>query len=331
MDRKPEERDQSKGGYPGHIASRTLALYLLASLWASPMASAEIVDRIVANVNGSIILLSEVEGKLATLRELKYRQGVDIPEESLTERKVLSEMIDEKLITSYAKEKEISIKESEVDLAVQNIKERNNLSDEDFDQAMKAQGTSLEKFREELKNQILVQRVMKLEVDIVTPTENDAKSYYERHAEEFMGEGRVRARHILIKIPAEGEEAAKQKILSIREKIKSGASFADMAKEYSNDPSGPTGGELGWFHMGDVVQAFGKAAFALKPGMMSQPVRTGFGYHLIQVLEKEKLEPVAFAQVAEKIKEKLTQQAFVSNRTEWLARMRSEAFIEIMF
>jgi len=295
------------------------------------MASAEIVDRIVANVNGSIILLSEVEGKLATLRELKYRQGVDIPEESLTERKVLSEMIDEKLITSYAKEKEISIKESEVDLAVQNIKERNNLSDEDFDQAMKAQGTSLEKFREELKNQILVQRVMKLEVDIVTPTENDAKSYYERHAEEFMGEGRVRARHILIKIPAEGEEAAKQKILSIREKIKSGASFADMAKEYSNDPSGPTGGELGWFHMGDVVQAFGKAAFALKPGMMSQPVRTGFGYHLIQVLEKEKLEPVAFAQVAEKIKEKLTQQAFVSNRTEWLARMRSEAFIEIMF
>jgi len=305
---------------------------LLASLWAGPVALAEIVDRIVANVNGSIILLSEVEGKLATLRELKYRQGLNIPEASLTERKVLSEMIDENLITSYAKEKEISIKESEVDKTVQNIKKNNNLSDEEFKQAMKAQGTSLEKFREELKNQILVQRVMKLEVDIVTPTEKDAKSYYQRHEKEFLGEGRVRARHILIKVsPDKGEEAARQQILSIRKKIESGASFSDMAKEYSNDPSGPTGGEVGWFRMGDVVQAFGKAAFALKPGMMSQPVRTGFGYHLIQVMEKEKREPVAFAQVAEKIKEKLKQQAFVSNRTDWLARMREEAFIEIMY
>jgi len=289
-----------------------------------------VVDRIVANVNGSIILLSEVEEKLSLLRELKNNQGMNIPEENLTERKVLSEMIDEKLIASYAKEKEITLKESEIDQAVQNIKDRNNLSDEDFKKALKAQGASLEKFREEVRNQILAQRVLKLEVDIVTPTEEDARSYYERHAREFTKEGRIRARHILVKSGSDEDEARK-KIAMIRGRIESGADFAEMAKEYSEDPSGPNGGELGWFHRGDVVPAFGKAAFELEEGMMSQPVSTGFGYHLIQVMEREKQEPVAFSEVAEAIKENLTQQAFQSSRTQWLARMREEAFIEVMY
>ena len=335
MDREAEKRDKNRSQNPGHFAQKLTALAALALLLAVSPGRAEVVDRIVANVNGSIILLSEVQDQLAAMKDLKTKQGMDIPAEKLTEKGVLSEIIDEKLVTSFAKEKEIEIKESEVDKAVQGIKDRNKLSDEEFKMVLSAQGASMDKFRERVKNQILIQKVISQEVDTVAPTEEEARAFYEQNKKEFSAEGKVRARHILIMAPEDATSAqvatAEQKIVKIKERIDAGADFGQMAKENSEDPSASNGGDLGWFGRGEVLPAFEKVAFAMEIGRVSAPVRTSFGYHLIQVTEKEQAVAPAFDKVADRIKDALSRQSFEKRRNAWLDRMREQAFIEIMY
>ncbi|MDH4185157.1 MAG: SurA N-terminal domain-containing protein, partial [Nitrospinota bacterium] len=225
---------------------------LAAALWISPAlpARAEITDRIVANVNGAIILLSEVRDQQAILAELREKQGLGLPDEELTESRVLSNMIDEKLAASFAKEKEIEIKEAEVDKAIANIKEKNKIGDDEFRSAIVAQGSTMEKFREQVKNQLLIQRVISMEVDMVNPSEDDAKAFYQQNRSLFVAQGRIKARHILIMVPEDASPAetaqAASRIEEIKKQIDQGADFAQMASQYSADPSAKNGGELGW-------------------------------------------------------------------------------------
>ncbi|MDH5639319.1 MAG: SurA N-terminal domain-containing protein, partial [Nitrospinota bacterium] len=142
-------------------------------------AFAEIVDKIVANVNGSIILLSDVKKQYEALREMKARGQIDMADEDISERKILDTIIDEKILAAHAKERDMEIKESEIDNTIKGIQERNNLDDESFRQILKNQGSSMAEFRERVKNQILTQRVVSLEVDMVNPTEEEAREYYE--------------------------------------------------------------------------------------------------------------------------------------------------------
>lgn len=114
-------------------------------------------------------------------------------------------------------------------------------------------------------------------------------------------EEQVHARHILVRLPEVGEERTQEqaevealtKIKEIRERIVKGEKFEDLAKEASDDTSNKDeGGDLGWFGRGQMVKEFEDAAFSLEPGVLSQPIKTSFGYHLIEVIEKDANRPV---------------------------------------
>jgi parvulin-like peptidyl-prolyl isomerase len=141
-------------------------------------------------------------------------------------------------------------------------------------------------------------------------------------------EAQVHARHILIRFPEVSEEKTQEqaeaealaRIQEIRRRIEAGESFADVAKAVSEDPgSKENGGDLGWFGRGRMVSEFEEAAFALEPGQISEPVKTAFGYHLIQVLEKDPARPVDEATLAQR-----RQQAFA----DWLLAQQNAAQIE---
>lgn len=141
-------------------------------------------------------------------------------------------------------------------------------------------------------------------------------------------EEQVHARHILIRFPEVGEGKTQEqaeaealaRIQEIRRRIEAGESFADVAKEVSEDPgSKENGGDLGWFGRGRMVAEFEEAAFALEPGQISEPVKTAFGYHLIEVLEKDPARPVDEATLAQR-----RQQAF----SDWLVEQQNAAQIE---
>lgn len=123
--------------------------------------------------------------------------------------------------------------------------------------------------------------------DIKVP-EEEIKAYYEQHKDEFTEPPRVHARHILISTGERTPEEALQIAQELLDRIRNGEDFATLARTYSEDPgTRDQGGDLGWFSRGRMVKTFEDACFAAREGAVVGPIQTGFGYHIIQVLEKD--------------------------------------------
>ncbi|HEU4709811.1 MAG TPA: peptidylprolyl isomerase [Methylophilaceae bacterium] len=138
------------------------------------------------------------------------------------------------------------------------------------------------------------------------------------------------ARHILIKLnEITSEDEAKHKLESIRERlVNGGADFPEMARQYSEDGTAANGGDLGWVNPGDTVPAFEKAMNALKPGEISEPVRSPFGFHLIQVLERRKQDmtkEAARLKARQEIRARKSEEAY----QDWVRELRDRAYVEL--
>jgi len=138
------------------------------------------------------------------------------------------------------------------------------------------------------------------------------------------------ARHILIKLnEITSEDEAKRKLETIRERlVNGGADFPEMARQYSEDGTAANGGDLGWVNPGDTVPAFEKAMNALKPGEISEPVRSPFGFHLIQVLERRKQDmtkEAARLKARQEIRARKSEEAY----QDWVRELRDRAYVEL--
>ncbi len=154
---------------------------------------------------------------------------------------------------------------------------------------------------EDTTRKIVLATLLQREIEsrIKTPTEKDIEQYYQTHADEFKQEKQVRARHILV----ENEATAKK----IAAKLKDGADFVALAKESSSCPSSAKGGDLGFFTRDRMVKEFADVAFKLKKGETSDPVKTKFGYHIIQVVDIKEAGVTPLAEVKTAIENKLIQ------------------------
>lgn len=139
-----------------------------------------------------------------------------------------------------------------------------------------------------------------------------------------------RARHILVRIDAQvSEEAARRRIVDIRRRIELGTNFAQMARDFSQDPgSAQRGGELDWAYPGDLVPEFERAMFQLQPGQLSEPVRSVFGMHLIQLLERKR-EPLTEQRLRTAARMVLRDQKLAEAVSDWTREVRANAYVEI--
>jgi len=183
---------------------------------------------------------------------------------------------------------------------------------------------------EEMTNALLAQEYMMENVsDKAKVTDKEIEKYYNKHKSEFMQPEQVRARHILIKVPANATkkqwEEARKKALEIRAKLVKGESFAKLAQKYSDDPgSKARGGDLGYFRKGQMVPEFEKAAFALKKGEISQPVKTTFGYHIIKLEDKKPAKQRSLQEVKQEIRQKLLRQKQMELRNKIVEKLRKK-------
>jgi len=142
--------------------------------------------------------------------------------------------------------------------------------------------------------------------------EKDIKNFYDSHPESFKEPEQIRARHILINVDSNADEStkteARKKIKEVQKRLKKGEEFAALAKEFSEGPSGKNGGDLGFFKRSQMVKPFEDVAFALAPGKVSDLVETGFGYHLIKVVDKKPTSTVDYAKVRDRLQQYLQQQ-----------------------
>ncbi|MCD6198000.1 MAG: peptidylprolyl isomerase [Deltaproteobacteria bacterium] len=164
---------------------------------------------------------------------------------------------------------------------------------------------------EDIMNAVLAQKFLQREVEgKVKITDDEIETYYKGHEEEFTNPESVKTRHILLKVPEGADEKAwkeaESKAKDIKKKLENGEDFAELAKKYSDDPgSKDKGGDLGFFTKGRMVPEFESAAFSLKPGELSDPVKTNFGYHIIEVQEKKAASTKTLAEVQAQIRQTL--------------------------
>ena len=235
----------------------------------------------VATVNGEPINRSAFEDKL---------------EASPGARNTLQQMVQETLILQYAKSNNITVTDDEINKREDDLKA--NFPNGSWDEMLKARGLTEADVKEALREQIILDKALAKDVTI-TPAQ--IQQYFNKNHAAFDKPEEVKARHILVKDLATANK--------VEAALKSGQNFADVAKQYSTDPgSKDKGGELGYFRRGQMVPAFDKVAFTLPVGAISPPVKSPFGYHIIQVEARTPGQKATLANSTERIKEMLQQQ-----------------------
>ena len=282
-------------------------------------------------MNGEIILYSEVRERLFQMKSASAVTNLTGKE---AEAKALENLIDEKLIIQLGKEKELVVSERELDETAERFRKRAGASKEQFEKLLEAEGMTMQRYREMLKEQLLSRKVISREVQSqVKLTEDDITEYYEKQLEEFKTPAAIWARHILLIVKkdegGERETAILNEIKRIRQEIIDGLDFAEAAVKYSEGPSGPDGGDLGEIAPGVMVKPFEDAAFLLEPGEVSGPVRTRFGFHLIKVDKKKESKLRPLEEVRKEVENRIYQKIVSEVRGDWITRLKKNAFIDI--
>ena len=290
----------------------------------------KIFDRVVAKVNTEIITLSSIEARVEVLKQ-KFMQNYD---ENQILREALEMMIDEKLQIQQGKKMGFEVDDSTVDAAIKDIEKKNSLENGQLAIMLKSEGKSMEAYKDNVRNQILVSKITRFELGSrVAISKRKIEKYYHDNQKEFWESGKVRVKHILILVEkGASEKIRKEKNKQIKEilaELKAGKDFAEAAKEYSEDISASMGGDVGFVVRGQMVPEFEKAAYRLKEGEISDVVETEYGYHIIKAEEIQKGRTLPFKEVENKIKNILFSKKQKSAYKDWMRELRESAFIEI--
>lgn len=428
---------------PPEFLFRVLPLLLMASVGfaATGDRPRELVplDRVVAVVNNDAITQLELDDQLRLATRELTRQGTPLPDRELLGKQLLERLITTRVLVQFGKETGVRIDEAQVDRAVDRVAEDNRVSLSEFRGALAEEGIDFNRFREDVRNEIIIARVREREVEgraIVTDPEIEAYLRAQQasgrndefnllhilvtvpeaaapeqiqsrraRAEEALGKlsrgadfnqisatysdapnalqggelgwrpvGRLptifaqavatmkvgdlspvlrspngfhivklvekrsnakqivveqtHARHILVRMNEIVSEAeARRRLVEIKEQLDAGAEFAELARANSEDASSAKGGDLGWVSPGDTVPEFEKAMDALKPGQVSDPVQSPFGWHLIQVVER-RTEDLTKERERQMARQALRARKADEVFTDWVRQQRDRAFVE---
>ena len=398
-------------------------------------------DRVVAVVNDEALTQYDLEeAKRIVLQQLK-QQNVQQPAPDVLEKQLLERLVTERALLQFAKESGIKVDDTQVERAIQRIAEDNKMTVDALRQALAKDNVPYTKYRDDVRNEIVIQRLREREVDNrITVSDAEVEQYLATIKAQSGGEAEYRLAHILVLVPEQASSAqieakrrradealksvsegtdfgqvaagfsdasdalsggnlgwrpgarlptvfaeavrgmkvgevspvlrsaagfhivkllerrshdepsvvdqtharhilirvnevtseadAKAKIDRLKDRLESGAKFVDLAKLNSEDPSSAKGGDLGWINPGDVVPAFEEAMNKLPLNQVSAPVRTPFGWHLIEVQERRKQDVTADrdrmqAQVA--IRQRKSEEGF----QDWIRQTRDRAYVEL--
>lgn len=299
--------------------------------------SGAVVDRIVAVVNQEVITFSEIEKWGRPFQEEIRTEDRLERQERLQEvlRKVLDKVIEEKLIEQEAKKSGIKVTSKEIEMAVEEVKEKNKIDQEGLERALAAEGLTLETFRKEMEKRILRTKFVRSAVRVEQkPGEKELTEFFQKNVDRYRVDESYRPAHILFLIP---REAAPEEIRRIRrksqivlEKIKEGADFGKMAMEYSEDPSSRNeGGDLGYFKKGELLPTLEKEAMKLQIGEVSGLIRTEHGYHILKLLDRKGGGPPPFEEVKEKVQADYYEKEWEKALQQFLSKLKEKSIIEI--
>lgn len=422
------------------------AIVVMMALMMSGVAQAErtLLDQVVAVVNESVILQSELDARINTIVGRLRSQGTSLPPRSVLEERVLEQLITESIQLQMAERAGMRISDNELNETIASIASRNNMSLAQFEDQLGQEGVSYQEAREQIRSEMLTGRVQQRQVGnrvrvtdrevanyleategqsrtnaeyelahiliqvndpndeeessaaraeieslrqeiidgrdfrSVAVAESDASNALEGGNMGWRAEGQLpalvadvvprlevgevsavlenssgfhlvtvldkrggdsakmveqsRVRHILIRPDeATSDDAAEAKIRELYQQLQEGASFAALARAESDDPvSGSDGGNLGWVSPGQMVPRFEEAMMAAEVGKLAGPVRSQFGWHILQVQERRQ-QDMSGAIKRDEARQAIYRRKFELELQNWLREIRDEAFIELKY
>jgi peptidyl-prolyl cis-trans isomerase SurA len=312
-----------------------------------------VVEEIIARVNNQIVTRTEYVRSRDQLKQEVQQQDAANADKAFAERQkdVLRDLIDQQLLLQKGKDLGITGDTELIKRLDEMRKEMKLESMEELEKAAEAQGASYEDFKQNLRNQIITQRVIGQEVgQKLSLNKEDEKKFYEQHRAEMEQPESVRLSEILIApkmpvkpAPAAGEkaappteeetasalEAAKAQAEDLLDQFHKGAKFADLAKKFSNGPSAKDGGDLQRFKRGELSKELEDKVFALKPGEVTDVIRTKQGYVILQATDHQAAGIPTLKEAEPRIQDALYMQKLQPALRAYLGTLREEAYIDI--
>ena len=314
-----------------------MVIFAATLVFFSPV-SAEIQNRVVAIVNNQLVTLFELNGKIRELTGLSSRELKERSEDMYieTRRKVLNDLIDQKIALVKIKELEIKVQPEEVDQAIERVKEDNQLTQEGLIAKLKERGTTYEAYRESIKIELERRQLITYEVQSkIMLREEDIETYYKEHIDEFTSEGKVRLALIFLKQrdPADKDEARDlyQKAQGIFSMIESGEDFGKLAKKFSSGPGAKDDGDLGVFKLSELNPEMAEQIKGLSTGDVAKPIIKPDGIRIIKVAEKDGGGLKSLEQVRNAIQSILYREELERRYSAWISELRKKAYTKIIF
>ncbi len=299
---------------------------------------AYVVDRVVAIVDNSIILESEL-----AIRMTPYEadvEGIDDPKERARRLEklrgqVLEELVNEELIYQAAGDARIEVTAKEIDAAITDIRNQNKLDEQQFQQALVAQGYTLSAYRQDIQRQLTrVKAMNQLVAPRVNVTDDEVRARYDQMVRRSEAVSAVQLSHILFTLPERPTEAevtaAKATAADAMGRVKRGEAFAEVAAQVSEDPGTRAGGgELGWIERGSLDPQWEGVVFSMDKGELRGPISGPTGLHVFFVSEGKRNEMKGFDELKEQIRGDLRRREMDKQTQTWIADLRKKAFIDV--
>lgn len=277
---------------------------------ASIVLAAALIIVLVVQKDENKTAVATVNGTKITKEQL-YDKLVELGGES-----TLQSMITEELINQEAEKAKVTVTEADIDAEIEDLKAQFG-GEAAFNAALSQSSMTLEDLRESMPMQVKIRKILEPQV---TVTDDEIKEYYDTNKASFSEEEQVRASHILVETKEEADAIVKQ--------LKEGADFAELAKEKSADTgSKENGGDLDFFKRGDMVTEFSDAAFSMKVGEVSDPVKSDYGYHIIKVTDHKDAKDYTLEEKKEEIRKTLVNQKVSALSSSWMSDLTSNAKI----
>jgi peptidyl-prolyl cis-trans isomerase SurA len=329
--------------------SRTIIASLLSAfvLTGAVSVRGEIIEQILVKVNGEIFTKTDLEQRqVQVLRQRGQQMDLKADPKNEQLRKALDEItpsimvdvVNEMVIVQRGKELGYTLSNEQFKSVVDNIKKENKLeTEEQFQAALKSENMTMADLRKNLEKSMIRQRVEQNEVlGKIGVNDADARSYYETHLNEFTAPPTVTLREILVNVPSDSrgvnvsaDESAKARIQELRTRVTvGGENFQKLASEVSDSPSKANAGLIGPLSVTDISPDLRKVVENLKPGDVTEPIRTARGYQILKLETKSEAQTMTFDQARDQISERVFTDKRKAEYSKYLEKLRTQAIIE---
>ena len=277
------------------MLNKRIVMLLLCAVCADPLlaeTAATPIDAVRVVVNDDVITRLELAQRMQTVVQQLQKQGTQLPERGILEKQVLERMIMEKLQLQFAKENGVRVDDAQMESALQRIAQQNKFASlAAFRAKLEKDSIDFARFREEIRGEILSVRLREREVDSkLFISDSDIEAYLDNQARQGKQGEQLQLAHILIVVP---EQATAENLRSLQhraeealQKLRDGATFAQIAAGYSDARDALQGGMIGWRPRNELPALFADALAPLQPGQLTGILRSPSGFHLLKLLDR---------------------------------------------